>query len=154
MSTQAFERADQLADQGRYREAFRVLLKAARAGDADVLLNLGYAYDVGRGIRKSRKKALHWYRRALEAGSASAAHNIAIIYRDRDDVARAARWFRHAIGLGNHGSNLELGQLLLGRLGRPREALSCFQAVGPEESEAVAEAARSWTALTEEVLAR
>jgi uncharacterized protein len=150
----SFERADRLADQRRYRQAFRVLLKAARRGDSTVFMNLGYAYDVGRGIRKSKREALLWCRRALAAGEGAAAHNIATVYRDRGDVMRAVRWLRRSVGLGNRGSNLELGQLLLGRLGQPAEAMACFRTVGPEESDAVTEAANAWTAVAEGILAQ
>jgi len=133
-----------------------VLLHAARKGEAEVFLNLGYAYDVGHGIRRCRRRALHWYRRALEsdeASAGSAANNIGTIYRDRDDVLRAAKWFRRAVAAGNSASNLALGMLLVGRLGRPTEALACFRAVGPDASEASIEAATTWAAFAENLLA-
>jgi TPR repeat protein len=136
-----------------YRQAFRVLLSAARRGDTTVFLNLGYVYDMGQGIRKSRRKALRWYRRALAAGETTAAHNIGTVYRDRHDVLRAIRWFQLAVDMGHSGSNLELGQLLLARLGQPAEALACFRAVGAKESDAEVEAAKTWAAVAEGVLA-
>jgi TPR repeat protein len=154
MTRRAFDLADHLADQRRYRDAFRVLLNAARKGDASVFLNLAYAYDTGRGIRQSKRRALHWYLRALKSGEAVAAHNIATVHRDRGSALRAARWFRRAVALGQRGSNLELGQLLLGGLGQPAEAVACFRAVGSEESLAVNEAAKTWAAVAEGVVAQ
>jgi TPR repeat protein len=154
MNTRAFELADRLGGQGRFRDAFRVLLAAAHGGDASVFINLGYAYDVGRGIRKSKRKALYWYRRALATGESVAAHNIGTVYRDRRQTERAARYFRQAVALGHTGSNLELGQLLLGGLGQPAEALACFRDVGDKESEAAIEAAKTWAAVAEGVLAQ
>jgi TPR repeat protein len=59
MNPRAFELADHLVERRRFSEAFRVLLTAARSGDNSVFINLGYAYDVGRGIRQSKRKALH-----------------------------------------------------------------------------------------------
>jgi TPR repeat protein len=153
MTHDAVNLASRLADQHRYRQAFRVLLRAARRGDAAVFLNLGYLYDVGQGIRKSKRKALHWHRRALTAGVTTAAHNIGTVYRDRHDVVRAIRWFQRAVDMGHSGSNLELGQLILARLGQPAEALACFRAVGAEESDAEVEAAKTWAAVAEGVLA-
>jgi len=153
MSTQAFERADRLGDLNRLRDAFRVLLTAARSGDTSVFINLGYAYDMGRGVRKSKRKALHWYRRALAAGEGGAAHNIGTVYRDRGHPVRAARYFREAIALGHGGSNLELGQLLLGGLGQPTEALACFRNVGENESETTIEAAQRLAVVAEGALA-
>lgn len=153
MNSSAFERADRLGDQGRYGDAFRVLLGAARRGDSSVFINLGYAYDLGRGVRKSKDKALHWYRRALAVGESEALHNIGTVYRDRGNTVRAARCFRAAIALGHFGSNLELGQLLLSGLGQPAEALACFRQVGTEESEATTEAAKTWAAVAEGAVA-
>jgi hypothetical protein len=63
MAHDTVELACRLADQHRYREAFRLLLRSGRNGDSRVYLNLGFAYDVGQGIRRSKAKALHWYRR-------------------------------------------------------------------------------------------
>ena len=153
MSTRAFELADRLRERRKFRDAFRVLLVAARGGDSSVFINLGYAYDVGVGIRRSKRKALYWYRRALDAGENTASHNIGTVYRDRGHAVRAARYFRHAIALGHTGSNLELGQLLLGGLGQPAEALACFRNVGDQESEATTEAAKTWAAMAEGILA-
>ena len=153
MTIRAFDLAHRLADQNRLRDAFRVFLTAARRGDTSVFVNLGYAYDVGRGVRKSKRKALHWYRRALAEGEGAAAHNIGTVYRDRGQRVRAARYFREAIALGHGGSNLELGQLLLGGLGQPAEALACFRNVGEDESETTIEAAKSLAVVAEEASA-
>ena len=145
--------ACELEDRGRHREAFRTLLAAARVGDSSAFVNLGYAYDTGRGVRRSRAKAVYWYRRAAVEGDASGAHNLATVYRDRGDVLRTIRWLRRAILLGDSGSNLLLGQCLLGRLGDPRAALACFKAIGPENSDADVEAGRVWVATVESMLA-
>ncbi len=153
MNARSFELADSLAEHGRYRSAFRVFLRAGQRGDTSVFGRLGYAYDVGQGVRKSRRKALYWYRRALAAGEAVAAHNIGTVYRDSGHSLRAAAWFRRAVALGLHGSNLELGQLLLGGLGQPADALACFRAIGSKDCDAVVEAAKTWSAVTEGILA-
>ena len=116
---------------------------------------LGYSYDVGRGVAKSRRQALRWYRRAAGMGESSGAHNIGTICRDRGDIARALHWFRRAVAMGDSESNLEVGKLLLGRLGRPVDALACFRSVGPRHgvSEADEESANVWAALAEGMIA-
>jgi TPR repeat protein len=135
------------------RAGFRVLLRAAKRDDHRVFVNLGYAYDVGRGVRKSKAKALRWYRRAFERGDASAANNIGTIYRDRGEALRALRWFRRAVALGASGSNVELGKLLLGPFGSPGEALSCFRSVVASEAcEADVAEAAALAAATEQVV--
>ena len=130
-----------------------MLLSAARAGDSSVFVNLGVAYDTGRGVRRSKAKAMYWYRCAVRKGEASGAHNLATVYRDRGDVARTILWLQRAIRLGDSGSNLLLGQCLLGHLGDPQAALACFKAIGPENSDADVEAGRAWVATVESMLA-
>ena len=146
-------RADALWQKGRRADAFRVLLRAARRGDASTFHNLGYFYDVGLGVRRSKRRALYWYRRAVARGEGSAAHNIATIYRDRNDCLRAARWLHEAIRLGESGSNLLLGQLVLARLGQPAEALACFRAVRDDATAADLEGARVWAGTAEGMIA-
>jgi hypothetical protein len=147
-------RAAALGSKGQYRAAFRVLLAAARRGDASVFLNLGYAYDVGQGVRRSKRQALRWYRASLATSGGSAAHNIGTIYRDQGDAVVAARWFQRAIAAGSPGSRLEYGQLLLAGLGQPREALEQFRQVSGNVAESEAEAAARWAAEAEDMLAR
>jgi TPR repeat protein len=153
-SRDAIASSCRLLDHGRPREAFRLLLRAAQAGDTAVYLNLGYAYDVGQGTRQSKRKALYWYQRASAKGASSAAHNIATVYRDRGQVLRAIRWLERAVALGDSASNLDLGQLLLARLGQPGEALTCFRNVGVAASEADIEAATVWSAVAQGILVR
>jgi TPR repeat protein len=112
------------------------------------------AYDAGQGVRPSQRQALRWYRKAASAGDASAAHNIATVYRERGDSLRAIRWLQEAIRLGKSGSNVLLGQLLLARLGQTEQALAAFRAVGGDACEADIEAARGWAAITQDMLAR
>ena len=130
-----------------------MLLSAARSGDKNAYLNLGYAYDAGLGVRRSRRKAIRWYLRSVAAGEASGANNLATIYRDRGDVPRTVRWLRKAIELGDSGAHLLLGQILLGHNHSPKEALASFRAVGPDACQADVEAADIWQATAESMVA-
>jgi TPR repeat protein len=146
-------RAEQLRERGQARAAFGALLRAARRGDSSVYVNLGYAYDVGLGVRKSKRKAVRWYGRAAKRGEAHAANNIGTVYRDRGNLARSLMWFGQAVRMGASGSNVAIGQLLLSGLGQPEEALACFHAVGDDACEADVEAARAWAATVENMIA-
>jgi len=145
-------RACQLSEEGRVRSAFRVLVRAARRGDATTFINLGHAYDTGCGVRRSKEKALYWYGRAVAKGEGAGAHNIATIFRDRGDIAKTIHWLRRAIELGDSGSHLLLGQLLLAHNDDPVSALASFKAIGPEACAADEEAAVVWRATTESIL--
>ena len=144
-------RACALSDRGQPRAAFRVLLRAARRGDAGAFVNLGFVYDTGTGVRPSKAKAMYWYRRAVKRGHSAGAHNIATIFRDRGATSRAKLWLRRAIALGDSGSNILLGQILLAERD-PQSALACFGAVGSDACAADEEAALAWKATAQSAL--
>jgi TPR repeat protein len=117
-----FARASHLLDKGRIREAFRLFLELAREGDADAQVGVGYCYDTGQGVQHSRTDAMHWYRKAVQQGSAAAANNIGTIYRDEGRLRLALRWFGHAVTMGEDDALLELARLHLGPLADPATA--------------------------------
>jgi TPR repeat protein len=111
-----FKRADEQWEAGNLRSAFRLLLAAAKMGSSSARLNLGYMYNTGAGVRRSREAALHWYRRAYRQDNPCADSNIGTIFRDEGDFDRALRWFQRAIRLngGDDGdADLEIAQLYL-----------------------------------------
>jgi TPR repeat protein len=70
----------------------RLFRRAAESGDPTAAGALGYAYDVGQGIRRDKDLALKWYRRAVRSGNTVAASNIATVFRDRGNLRRAHEW--------------------------------------------------------------
>ncbi len=105
-----FIRADQELQRGNLLSAFRLFLKAAKAGDRSSKLNVGYCYDRGVGTRRDLAAALHWYKQAYRSGDASAANNIATIWRDEQKPKRALLWFERAVRLGDDGANLDIAK--------------------------------------------
>ena len=54
-------------------DALAAQLKAANAGDSAAMMIIAYRYDTGAdGYTKSDEQALAWYRKAADAGKASA----------------------------------------------------------------------------------
>lgn len=123
-----FRLASDAWDAGEERRAFRLFLAAAKAGDLGALLNLGFFYDEGIGVRQNHEKALALYRRAYRRGDGSAANNIAIMMRNRGQLTRAAAWFERAIRLGNDDSNLQLAEIFEAR-GDVRRAILHLQRI-------------------------
>jgi hypothetical protein len=111
-----FFEADALVDAGHHREAFRLFHKAARAGHRASWLNVAYCFSVGLGVRRSRERALFWYRKAVKKGDGAAATSIGMVYRDEGRPRLAARWFRKAVLLGYTDALLDLAKLYLGPL--------------------------------------
>jgi hypothetical protein len=81
--------------------AVRLLRRAVESGDENAAGSLGYAYDVGHGVRRDKALALEWYRRAVRHGDCGAASNIATAYRDQGDLRLAHRWVLRAMVLGD-----------------------------------------------------
>lgn len=54
-----FLRANALIEQGHPAAGVKLLKVAATAGHPDAQLNLGYCFDVGSGVRRSREQSLY-----------------------------------------------------------------------------------------------
>ena len=135
-----FRRADQKLDEGDEKAAFKLFLLGAKAGDRSCQLNIGYLYDRGIGVRQNTKSAIRWYMRAYRRGDASAANNIATIWRDMNQPNRALSWFKRARELGDDGSNLSIAKLHLQLKQHPRLARICLEKVGRSNRVTQAEA--------------
>src|SRR5438552_16498497 len=98
-------------EKGKLRSAFRLFLKAAKAGDSGAQTNVGYFYDVGIGVKPSRAAALYWYKRAYLHKNKYAASNIGTIWRDEQKLKRAVSWFQRAVKLGCGDANLEIAKI-------------------------------------------
>jgi hypothetical protein len=118
-----FYRADKEWDRGELQSAFRLFLAAANAGDRAAQTNIGNFYDMGIGRRCNKVSALYWYRRAYRRGDASAANNIATIWRDKHEPQRALAWFRRAVRLGDDSSNLDIAKHYLQNESNLRKAI-------------------------------
>ncbi|WP_224246712.1 tetratricopeptide repeat protein [Hyalangium gracile] len=117
-----FSRASQLLEKGRLQDAFRIFLEAAKAGDSSAQVNVGYLYDTGQGVSRSRAQAMAWYRKAARQGEAAAANNIGTIYRDEGRLGLAMRWFGKAAAMGDDDALLEMARLYAGPLEEPAKA--------------------------------
>jgi hypothetical protein len=117
-----FSDASRLLERGKVEEAFRLFFAAAKAGDSRAQLNVGYLYDTGQGVSRSRTHALQWYRKAVQQGEAAAANNIGTIYRDEGRLRLAVRWFEKAAVMGDGDALLEMAKLYAGPLEEPAKA--------------------------------
>jgi TPR repeat protein len=106
-----FNDANTAWDGGDLRKAFELFNQAAELGDSASQLDLGYFFDNGLYVKKDKKKALYWYRKAYIQGDASAANNIGTVYRDLGDKKKMVWWFRRAAALGDVDVLLDLGKL-------------------------------------------
>jgi TPR repeat protein len=101
----------------RYREALPWSRQAALGGDTCAAVNVGYALFYGRGVRRDRRAAAAWYRRAATSAgarsldratrldAAAAMANLGRMYREGEGVPQswptAIRWFTRAARRGS-----------------------------------------------------
>lgn len=128
-ANELFFRACQQWEHGKLLSAFRLFLRGAKAGDGSSQLNLGYLYDYGIGVKRNRRAAEYWYRRAYLQGVAGGANNIGTLYRDEQRPRRAFWWFRRATVLGDVGANLEIAKYYLVHEGNQPKAIEHIKLV-------------------------
>jgi hypothetical protein len=79
--------------------------KAAEAGSAVAMFNIGLTYYSGDGVPKDAQKAVHWFTKAAEAGYADAMVNLGIMYVKGDgviaDYVKAYAYCNVAVALGS-----------------------------------------------------
>lgn len=105
--------------------------RAAEHGCVSAQNNMGVILGNGNGVKKNVKEALLWLRKAFRGGDTCAAANIAITYRENDDLRRAFEWFRKAVDAGDSDALVELGIHYFWGKGvkrNPRAAVGCFRA--------------------------
>ena len=91
----------------------QVLLKRAKAGDADAQNKMGWRYDGGVGVEKSKSRAIYWYKLSAKQGFAKAQYNLGLAYYYKRGVKRDYRksieWFSKAAGRVNGRAEYFLG---------------------------------------------
>lgn len=105
-----FTEASAAWDIGNLRRAFTLFMQAARLGDRASQVNLGYFFDNGLSVKKSKQMALEWYGKAYHQGDAGAANNIGTVYRDLGRPTKMLWWFRRAAAMGDPDTLLDLGK--------------------------------------------
>lgn len=127
---------------GRPRFAFKLfLLLAEETGDDTAQLSIGFFYDHGVGVRRNKATAMQWYRRAYRSGSAMAAINIGLVFRERGQPRAALRWFHRALAKGETEAALNIAQECVVR-GRDTAAAPYLRMVVSAKKGDVCEASR------------
>lgn len=115
--------AEILDDRGRFAEAYPLLVKGAKAGDSSSQLMLGnYLSDGRKGVPKNPERAAYWYKRVFAQGSTSGAYNLAMQYRQMEDIDEASKWFERAAGAGDYSAHLALAKIWLHERGSKAKA--------------------------------
>jgi len=105
LTTERYNEAVALYDAKRYTESVQILEILANQGYHKACIGLGCCYEYGIGVIKDDTKAINWYHKADEYGSASAQF-IFDICNDIGlditiDVNKAAKWLGESVRQGN-----------------------------------------------------
>lgn len=101
----------ELYEKGRLHDAYLAFYRAAKLGDPQAQVNLGNLYDAGEGVKQDRKRASHWYKRAIHKGVPEAAYNLAVSYKQQGKIRWARYWFKRAAEMGDEDAIEECSRL-------------------------------------------
>ena len=100
---------------------------SAKQGEESSQLALGNLLSSGK--ERDVRTAINWTIKALNQGSASAAHNLGAIYRDLGKLSLAFKWYNKAINMGDLDSLFQVGLCYLFGIGteqNPEKAYKSF----------------------------
>ena len=99
-----------------YRKAFPYLLDAAALGDVHAQNLVGYCYDLGLGVKRSKSEALFWYRHAAKFNHKEALYNLALKHEKGEGVGvnhkKAISFYKKAAELGDRTCPMQFGHRL------------------------------------------
>ncbi|MFD0916648.1 tetratricopeptide repeat protein [Pseudahrensia aquimaris] len=92
------EAARDLMDKGKFSEAMKELLPAARSGNADAEELIGVMYAMGLGVERDDRRAFEWYLRSSMKGHPGAQSGVGWYYEigrgmESPDLVRAYVWY-------------------------------------------------------------
>jgi TPR repeat protein len=106
---------------GDYSKAVALLKAAAEHGEAEAMVDLGYMYARGHGVRRDAGFALELYRRAAKAGDAEGMNAVGyrLNFSSPPDYTGAAHWYCMAVLRGNSRAMNNLANLFYHGRGVP-----------------------------------
>jgi len=107
------QHAWQAMNEGRYEESARLFEPLAKRGSEPALINLGWMYHRGRLGRPDLDKAMSYYERAANSGSARAKHYLGRALIEKGDAQRARVVFVKGAGQGNTPCMFMAGKMLV-----------------------------------------
>jgi len=115
LSKSESEIAMKFYNEGDFVMAFRIWLPLAQSSVTEAQFYTAMMYDMGKGVEKSSKNAVHWYHEAARGGNHHAQHNLGVAYADGEgikrDLSKAIYWWQRSASQGNTDSQYNLGML-------------------------------------------
>jgi TPR repeat protein len=94
-------------------KAFLSFLHAAKLGDEEAQVTIGYDCAYGITRKANPDEALRWWKRAYRQGSSAAAFNLGMFFRDAKQWGKSLRWFERAVQAGDEDGLIEIAKIHL-----------------------------------------
>ena len=108
-------------------KAVKLFERAVELGNVNAMTWLGFAYEIGEGVKLSKKKASKFYRMAADRRHAAARCNLGILRYENANFDQAVRLFGLAAAQGLTHAEYMLGLCLEHGLGVPTKDSSTKQ---------------------------
>ena len=96
-----------------YHDSFKACQKAAKQGNAEAQLELGFRYQKADGVKKDSYEAFKWFRKSAEQGNRDAQTALAAAYAGGIEISQnideAVIWFNRAIAQNQPQAQYALG---------------------------------------------
>lgn len=100
---------------GQYEVAYKAWLPLAEEGFAKAQAALAWMYHTGNGVKRDRKLAVSWYRKAADQGHAIAQNNLAAMYENglgtKINEKAAVYWYRESARSGYALAQYNIGRM-------------------------------------------
>ncbi len=108
--------ADFLRHEAKMQSVMAQTRRAAEAGEAWAMANMGWFHFNGRGVRVNKPEAARWFTQAGRAGDAGAQMQLALMFAEGDGVpldwAEAYKWRQLAAAQGNREAARQRDEML------------------------------------------
>lgn len=104
---------EKLKDKGACLKGFKTLVEAAKLGDEEAQVSVGYDLAYGITGKANVDEAFRWWKRAYRQGSWAAAFNFGMFYRDEKEWSKALKWFERAVEAGDEDGLIEIAKIHL-----------------------------------------
>lgn len=125
VANDAFEQGKLAVRAGQFDKALQAFQRAAAAGDARAMNDIGVLYYEGHGVTKDYQRAREWYEKAAAAGNGPAMANLGFIYMEglgvTKDYNQARQWYEKGAAAGAGRAMAHLGYMYEHGYGVPKD---------------------------------
>jgi len=137
--------ADMAPIHGVAQKEMQQFRQAAEQGASFLFYDIGWNYELGRGVKADEQEALRWYQRGAKAGDSRAQYRLGRYAQNGGnsfprDLKQAYDWYLRAAGQGHPGAQHALSLMLAGGQGVKQDDAAAFRWIEHAAAQGNAEA--------------